>query len=87
MISELLQKIDPNLPTAQKRKLHAEIITQNPDAFHLCENCESISLTDESICPVCESYHFLTDINLIITAAKNLGERLKTLLTREDLEN
>jgi len=60
----------------QARKQLAELITNHPSHFYICEGCESIldfTPIPLNLCPRCGGYHFCYDRERLLEAAAILA--------------
>jgi len=76
----------PALLDLARRQLHGEVILNHPYRFHVCEGCESLTLKEIDICPVCQGLHFDASIKKVLENAEILSNQERTLVIESDLE-
>ncbi len=69
----------------QERSKRAMKIKNNPQAYKVCEGCESIVTRKASVCPSCHAYRFDEDERRVIDQAEILGSREQTSVLSSDL--
>jgi uncharacterized paraquat-inducible protein A len=52
-------------PEEEQRKAAGNRITQNAGLFKICEGCDSILERKAAVCPVCQTYRFEYDEEMI----------------------
>lgn len=71
-------------PDSGRAEAAARIIA-NPNAYKVCEGCESIVGSAAALCPNCHSFRFDTSLRRIVGQARILGSREQTTVTASDL--
>lgn len=59
-------------------------VLEQPEAYKICEGCESLLSVERATCPSCYSYRFDTDREKIVLYAKSLANRLQAAISEED---
>ena len=72
-------------PMPNDRAAKAQKIASNPDAYQVCEGCESIVAAGTVVCPNCHAYRFDGDPIRVVDQALILGAREQRSVTAEDL--
>jgi len=67
------------------RAAKAAKIANNPDAYKICEGCDSIVAARVATCPNCHAYRFNEDHEEIKSHALMLGTREQASVVAEDL--
>jgi len=67
------------------RAAKAAKIANNPDAYKICEGCDSIVASRVATCPNCHAYRFDEDHEAIKRHALILGTREQASVVAEDL--
>jgi len=71
----------PLSPRAEK----AALIAANPEAYKICEGCDSIVAARAATCPNCHAYRFDADPESVRQHATALGARDQVSVVAEDL--
>jgi len=71
--------------TLSERAARAAKIANQPDAYKICEGCESIVAVRVATCPNCHAYRFDHDVNRIRQHAIALGAREQASVAAQDL--
>jgi rRNA maturation endonuclease Nob1 len=59
----------------KNRKQIGDKILRNIKYYKLCECCESVILIDSIFCPVCDGYHFNTNLDIVRKAVHALANK------------
>jgi len=68
-----------------ERRERAKKILANPEAFKVCEGCESIVVKKAVTCPNCHGYRFDERPEAVVAQVKVLAERPQQSVTKEDM--
>ncbi len=69
----------------RERAQKAALIVANPQAFKICEGCDSIVKKHVATCPNCHGYRFECDPAVIAEQATVLGSREQRSVVAQDL--
>jgi len=72
-------------PDSESRQAKAARIASNPEAYKVCEGCDSIVGSGSALCPNCHSFRFDVHPQRVIDQAQLLGSREQTSVTSQDL--
>lgn len=76
---------EPN-DSLEDRAARADKIVRDPSKYKICDGCDSIVLATASTCPSCHAYRFIDDRDSVIGQAKELGQRERRSLVKDDFE-
>ena len=63
----------------------ALLILLQPEAYKICEGCDSIVTRKTRLCPSCHAYRFNEDEDYIVEHTKKISTREQRSVTKEDL--
>lgn len=69
----------------EDRFTKAQRIARSPEAYKVCEGCDSIIGTAAALCPNCHSFRFDKSPKRVVDQALLLGAGVQKSVTAEDL--
>jgi hypothetical protein len=75
----------PTPPSNEDRFAKAQRIARNPEAYKVCEGCDSIIGSAAALCPNCHSFRFDASAKRVVDQALALGANVQRSVTAEDL--
>jgi hypothetical protein len=71
-------------PELEDRKRRAEKIIASPEAYKVCEGCDSIVSATAASCPNCRSYRFDSSPERVVEQARLLSSRPARSISHTD---